>query len=384
MFLRLLTIILLSITLAPAAPLSAQAQKAAAQTAAEAASTAAEKVAIGTLIASEGNVMLQTPSGEPHYLKASAPIHLHDVIETGAKARALIVLIDNSEITLGENAQFTIDEYIFDETNDAINRARYSMLRGAFLYVSGLVAKKSDPRYSPDVIVNTPAASIGIRGTSFWGGEIDEAYGVLVTDGKVDVQTSRGRVNIDKGLGTTILSRNDTPAKGITWPQEKIDRAVATITMKDAEALRERITQNAAAQETQRTAYKEYLAARLEEQKMLKDSRTPSTRIDNRLPLAATPDATGDQKTQPTPAPVAPQAPAQTPAQAPSPVLEQQLEKLNNEIKDKGAENIPGTAPAPATEQQTGKPQVDLPVISQEPSPVPATKRPRSKADSAL
>ncbi|HEY0901269.1 MAG TPA: FecR family protein, partial [Micavibrio sp.] len=289
MIMRLLFVILFAILL----PVSAQAQ--APLNSAPLPNTAeinAEKIAIGTLIATEGSVTRLDSTGEALPLTAKAPLHLHDVIETGEDARALIVLIDNSEFTLGENAQFTIDEYIFDDQNDALNRGRYSVLRGAFLYVSGLIAKKADPRHDPDVIVNTPAASIGIRGTAFWGGEIDGAYGVLVTDGQVNVQTQRGRINVDKDTGTTIISKNDTPARATAWDAEKINRAVATITMKNPEDARARITENAPTQAAQLAAYKEYLIKHYEQQKLLKDNRTPSTRIDNRAQPATKEEAT--------------------------------------------------------------------------------------------
>lgn len=341
-------------------------------------STAAETIAVGTLIGREGNVAVMTPGGEAHPLSVKAPIHMHDVIETGPEARALIVLIDNTEITLGENAQLTIDEYIFAEDNAAANKARYSILRGAFLYASGLVAKKE----VPDVSVNTPYANIGIRGTSFWGGEIDGAYGVLVTDGQVSVQSDRGRISVDKGTGTSLAAKTDIPTRAIAWEQEKIDRAVATITMKDSEALRARITENADRQKAQREAYKAYLAKSLEERKLLKDTRTPSTRIDNvptpapekQQPLKqdgahnapaqrtapAAPVPTAPASTT-TPAPVAP-APVLTPE--PTPELNQQLQKLNDEVKEKGAEAAP-TAPA----APSAVPAIELPSMQGQQQP---------------
>lgn len=336
--------------------------------------TAAETVAVGTLIGLEGNVSAMTPGGEAHPLSAGAAIHMHGVIETGPQSRALIVLIDNTEITLGENAQLTIDEYLFAEDNEAANKARYSILRGAFLYASGLIAKKQ----APDVTVNTPYANIGIRGTTFWGGDIDGAYGVLVIDGQVNVQSGRGRIIVDKGTGTTLAARNDIPTRATAWEQEKVDRAVATVTMKDAESLRARIPENAQTQKAQRETYKTYLAKSLEERKLLKDTRTPATRIDNVPTPAAQP---GKQKgaqsapAQPT-APAAPAAPVTPSAPAPAPALDQQLQKLNEEVKDKGAEVAPPSA----------VPNIDLPLLQGQEKPVrrPAPASGKSKAADAL
>ncbi len=364
--------LLAALTLTLFTGLTAHAQTAPAPSHAAITSTTAETVAVGTLIGREGNVAVMTPGGEAHPLSNNAPIHMHDVIETGPQSRALIVLIDNTEITLGENAQLTIDEYIFAEDNAAANKARYSILRGAFLYASGLVAKKD----VPDVSVNTPYANIGIRGTSFWGGEIDGAYGVLVTDGQVSVQSGRGRISVDKGTGTSLAAKTDVPTRAIAWEQEKVDRAVATITMKDNEALRTRITENADTQKAQREAYKTYLAKSLEERKLLKDTRTPSTRIDN-VPTP-TPEKqqpakqNGAQKEPAThTAPAAPVAPAPAPAVAPvltpepTPELNKQLEQLNEEVKEKGADATP-TAPAAAP---SSVPAIDLPSMQGQQQP---------------
>src|SRR5690606_10605176 len=113
----------------------------------------------------------------------------------------------NTEITLAENAQFTVDEYSYNPQDKAKNYATYSVMEGAFLYVSGLLAKKE----IPDVTINVPQGSIGIRGTKFWGGAIDGAYGVIVGDGKVQVTTKGGSVSLTRGQGTHLRNRFEKP-----------------------------------------------------------------------------------------------------------------------------------------------------------------------------
>lgn len=230
---------------------------------------------VGTLVGVEGDVSLMPADAEPQPLKLNDPVHMNDVIETGAGARAFVLLIDNTEITLGENAQLTIDEYIFDEESTSANKGRYSILRGAFLYTSGLVAKKENP----DVRVNTPYGSVGIRGTTFWGGEIDDSYGILVTDGMVSVQTERGRINVDKGQGTSLRAKTSIPSRAATWSQEKVDRAVQTIALKDADGVRARVAAVADKQQDTRLKHKEYI----NQQQLKKQDapRMPIKRIDN-------------------------------------------------------------------------------------------------------
>lgn len=231
---------------------------------------------VGTLIDAEGTITLLTPGGEPRAAAANAPIHMNDLVETGAGGRAFILLMDETELTLGENTQLTIDEYVFDEENTANNKGRYSILRGAFLYTSGLIAKKDNP----DVQVKTPYGSIGIRGTAFWGGDIDGEYGILVTAGRVSVQTERGRIYVDEGHGTSLRSATSIPARSSVWAEEKIGRAVQTIALKTGQdSIRQKITEQANTQKDLRLKHKEYLQQH-RQQLQPRDPGAPQRRID--------------------------------------------------------------------------------------------------------
>jgi hypothetical protein len=62
-------------------------------------------------------------------------------------------------------------------------------LVGAFRFVSGQLTKLA----SSDVSVTTPVAIVGIRGTEFWGGPIDDqALGVFLLEGAVSVSNAAG------------------------------------------------------------------------------------------------------------------------------------------------------------------------------------------------
>lgn len=83
-----------------------------------------DKAQIGTIIEIEGTgTLLSADAGsynkslmsvELSAEKFNLPVYMNDTIETGADSKAHILFIDDTEITLGENASLTIDEYIFD------------------------------------------------------------------------------------------------------------------------------------------------------------------------------------------------------------------------------------------------------------------------------
>jgi hypothetical protein len=82
--------------------------------------------------------------------------------------------------------------------------------------------------------VRTAVATIGVRGTDFWGGYglTENGLDVLMLEGKgVYVQTEAGTVELDKaGLGTTVVAGGAPSASKGLGRRQKVQRAVATIT----------------------------------------------------------------------------------------------------------------------------------------------------------
>ena len=190
---------------------------------------AAYTTAIGAIVEVEGEVMRRTPNGERSRLEYESPVFLHDTIETAKGGRAMILFDDETQLVLSENAHLRVDKYVYNPGNNADNAAEYSVLQGAFNYVSGLIAKNP----TPDVTVNTAYGSIGIRGTEFWGGDIDGQYGVLVSDGEVRIKNSGGEATVRKGEGSMIFGRRMAPNAATVWKKEKIAKARKTIAFRN-------------------------------------------------------------------------------------------------------------------------------------------------------
>lgn len=213
---------------------------------------------IGTLIEIEGTVTVNSKAAEVNH-----PISLDDTVTTGAESRAMIVFIDDTELTLSDNSELKIDAYVFDPDDTADNKAEYSILEGAFLYTSGLIGKKENP----DITVNTPVGSMGIRGTEFWGGDLDGEYNVLVNDGRVNVKTDAGEELIEKGQGTSVKGRKFRPTAPAPIAIERLERAGKTVFLKRREIVRQRITENRARHVELRKKHQEKIKARFHEKK---------------------------------------------------------------------------------------------------------------------
>lgn len=193
---------------------------------------------IGTIMEVEGKATV-TPAGQKTVkaLAVKDSIHMKDVISTTEKSRVLILFIDNTQFRLSENTRITVDEYVFDPDNAGSNKASYNVLNGTFQYVSGLIAKKKDP----DVNIDTPYGTIGIRGTKLWGGNIKDAYGVHVEEGKVSVKNDGGQIFVNKGEGTSLKSRKAPPPKAAPWPVEQLQFIASTVLLANEGEVLQRI-----------------------------------------------------------------------------------------------------------------------------------------------
>lgn len=187
-----------------------------------AAATAAASEEIGQVSRVQNESYALTDGGERR-LAAGDPIHLDERVITGPDARIEIVFVDETSLTLGADAVMQMDTLVFDGTGGTM---ALDMLSGAFAFTTGLIGQNDHE----DVVVTTPVSTIGIRGTTFWGGPIDDAYGVLILDGAVVVTTRGGAVVLDEvGEGTSIASADAAPGEVKLWPEDKTARALATI-----------------------------------------------------------------------------------------------------------------------------------------------------------
>jgi len=161
----------------------------------------------------------------PRSLSPGSEVYLGDVISTGKGARLEIVMTDGGEVTLGEKTHFVVQEFVMsNQGGNAVMR----LLEGAFSVTSGKLMQSANA----SLTVETNLATIGIRGTTFWGGTLDGKFEIALLDGKgVYVETKAGRVELDTvGEGTLVESASKAPTAPVKWADEKTARAVATVT----------------------------------------------------------------------------------------------------------------------------------------------------------
>jgi hypothetical protein len=163
-----------------------------------------------------------TTAEDTRKLVPGSSVSFGDVLATEGGARLEIGFLDATTLTLGENAKLRIDRFVYAPrtTRTSVRLAAV----GAFRFVSGTRGGDSD------VAIVTPVATIGVRGTDFWAGPIDGAYGVLLLEGAVDVANGAGSATLDEpGEGVNIAGPGAAPGAVTQWPQDKVSRALSAV-----------------------------------------------------------------------------------------------------------------------------------------------------------
>ena len=125
-----------------------------------AAGTDADTEAIGTVNTISGKAYVIRLDGTRVELDINTPLYSGDILETGSDGAIGVVLADETTLAMGGDGRMVLDEMIY---NPGTQEGSLSLLvlKGIFTIVSGQVSK-TDP---DAMVIDTPVASIGIRGT---------------------------------------------------------------------------------------------------------------------------------------------------------------------------------------------------------------------------
>jgi hypothetical protein len=117
----------------------------------------------GTVVQLSGPLLAKKASGAVKILSLKSEVESGDTLVTEKNTYAMVKFIDNMEITLKPGTQFTVENYAFDNAKPDGDNASFNLLKGGMRSVSGLLGKRNKEKFA----LKTPAATIGIRGTTF-------------------------------------------------------------------------------------------------------------------------------------------------------------------------------------------------------------------------
>ncbi len=179
-----------------AVPAQAQAQPAAQDAVAK---------AIGKVVTTTGSVTIEhvnavvvqaNVAGQADQTKVGDLVYQGDVVRTGADGRISINFTDGTSFNLSSNANMALTEFVYDP-NGKSNSTLFNLTKGTFTFVAGKVAKTGDMK------IDTPVATMGIRGTT--------PHIEISDDGTVKFSTliEEGKSKVTKKLGAPASQQTE-------------------------------------------------------------------------------------------------------------------------------------------------------------------------------
>lgn len=139
---------------------------------------------IGT-ITNVVNQAFRTPPGG-----AELPANTHDTLVTDETLRTdkdatlAVLFVDGSELNIEAESEVTLSDYVFDTATDSSS--------GTIELNNGLFHFNSNQTADSGIVLQTPVATIGIRGTEFLVTVANDATIVDILEGEVEVQARGG------------------------------------------------------------------------------------------------------------------------------------------------------------------------------------------------
>lgn len=172
---------------------------------------------IGNITESSGSNGVKRDGGIEISGSQDLDILFKDTLET-AQGRMKVMFLDETNLSLTEHSEVTIDEYIFDP-NPTKSKLAMSFVQGTARFATGrlgLVPKEN-------IVINTPTATIGVRGTDFTTtvDELGRSLIILLPEtectidgdcspsGEITVTNDGGQVVLSEAYAATMVSSFD-------------------------------------------------------------------------------------------------------------------------------------------------------------------------------
>src|SRR5437773_5189023 len=139
--------------------------------------------------------------------QAAAPVAVNQrlmsgaAVTTGPDAQVVLRFDDGQQVVLNQNTEFRIVDFRYEASDPKNDRTVFDLVRGALRMASGAIAGRNRQA----VVLRTPQATIGIRGTDFMVALVNPAY-ISVLRGAVTATNAAGTVAFGAGTFGTVAT----------------------------------------------------------------------------------------------------------------------------------------------------------------------------------
>ena len=167
------------------------------------------------------NIVMADFAEKQRKLAKGDDVRQDETIEVNTDAQGEFRLDDETKLALGPGSRLVLDKFVYDG-DKKVGSIVVNMMKGAFRFITGAAAKTT-------YVINTPNASITVRGTIFDVYILpDRSVWVLLHDGALEATGKRNVCHVLDRPGQLIrISDDGTVEKPVNWPQLPDNTSVA-------------------------------------------------------------------------------------------------------------------------------------------------------------
>lgn len=184
-----------------------------------------------------GLLTVKRADGSSKVLSVKSEVQPGDTLATEQDTYARIKFVDGAEVVMRPASQLKVESYSYDAAKPDSDNAFFSLVKGGFRAVTGLLGKRNRDKVS----FSTPTATIGIRGTHFGAlfcqadcSNVPSASGkapanglhIDVASGAVVLSNGAGQVQVGTGQFGFVANSNTSPT--IVPPQQGVQVTMPT------------------------------------------------------------------------------------------------------------------------------------------------------------
>ena len=153
-----------------------------------------------------GNAVALAADGTQRPLSKGTEISAGDIVKT-TDGRAQLRFLDGGYISLQPNTEFKVEDYNYSGKADGSELGIFKLIKGGLRAITGSIGKANKQAYR----MNTPVATIGIRGTEWLSQYDGEKLLVQVGSGAVFLENGAGNLVIYSGQTAVVNGLNASP-----------------------------------------------------------------------------------------------------------------------------------------------------------------------------
>jgi hypothetical protein len=163
----------------------------------------------GSVVFASGAAVIVAKDGQSRAAVRGAEFSAGETIDS-VDGRVQLRFLDGASVSLQPATRFRIEDFRFvvqDGKASGDDRGIFSLIKGGFRTITGLIGKERREQYRVDTVV----ATIGIRGTDYSAQMGDAGLSVSTFGGLVEVCSGAGCVQVGPGETAVVAARDSRP-----------------------------------------------------------------------------------------------------------------------------------------------------------------------------